>query len=246
MTVKTPSKNILKASQSYYYTHTPLKNSEQINQAYQFDSPVDTLELFKTNPDLAAVVNLVREIYPIVNASLRYKHSSGEYRHIQALDLACLLGAGWNHTEIAEYLETKRQNVTRMAEKLRQGGLGFGPHRLPSQTGASETKKVESVDQRLKLESVISNLKRGDYSVRQTQFWLDKQVAYSNDRYWSRHTSVGVGTEAEERLQWHIDRQRDGKVSDPCHGPRFGLSKGDRLLIDYWRMRPDSEYRFIP
>lgn len=157
-----------------------------------------------------------------------------------------MLGSGWNHTDVADYLETKRQNVTRMAEKLRHGGLEFGPHRQPCQTQAYEARKPKSVDQRLKLESVISNLKRGHYTVRQTQFWLDKQVAYSDYRYYSRHTSVGVGAEAEEQLQWHIDRQHDGKVSDPCTGSRSGLSKGDRLLIDYWRMAPEDGYRFIP
>ncbi len=172
---------------------------------------------------------MVKERYPVVNQLLRYKHESGEFRYIQALDIACLLGSGWNHTNIADFLETKRQNITRMAEKLRKGGLVFGPLRKPHPATLCP-QKPDSVDQRLKLESVISNLKSGIYSVRQTQFWLDKQVAYSNDRYQSRNTSVGVGTEAEERLQWHLDRQHDGKVSDPCHGPRLGLSKGDCSL----------------
>ena len=245
MVDNTVSKATLKPCQSNSYIYTPRKNSEQTAHLHYVDSPSGTLEYFRTNPDLIAVVNLARERYPVVNTPFRYKHKSGEYRHIQALYIACLLGSGWNHTDIAQYLETKRQNVTRMAEKLRDGGIKSGPHRKPEHPATQYPLKPDSVDQRLKLESVISNLKKGLYTTRQTQFWLEKQIAYSNDRYWSRHTSVGVGTEAEERLQWHIDRQRNGKVSDPCHGSRSGLSKGDRLLIDYWRMAPDNGYRFV-
>lgn len=246
MTVKTPSETTLKICQSGDYIYTPRKNSEQTGQDHRPDSPADTLNFFRANPDLVTVVSLARERYPVVNTSLRYKHESGEYRNILAIHIACLLGAGWNHTEIANFLETKRQNVTRMVKKLRDGGLESGPLRIPKHPATQYPLKPDSVDKRLKLESVIANLKNGAYSVRQTQFWLDKQIAYSDDRYFSRNTGVGVGIEAEERLQWHRDRQHGGKVSDPCHGSRFGISKGDRLLIDYWRMAPDVGYRFVP
>jgi len=228
------------------YAHTPGKNSEPIRVSVRLDTPADTLAFFKDDPDLAPTVRLFKDDHPVVNQRFRFKRSDGRHRYILALDIALLLGAGWTHREVAKYLNTGRQSVTFMAQKLRAGGVPLRPSQHPKTAAAWQPQVPSRTDKRLNLDTIIEKLKRREISSKQAQLWLEKQDEYYDARYRSRHISIGVGVEAEEQLEWLIHIRQDGKVNEGRVRALAGrLQNADRLLERYWRGLPD-DYRVSP
>lgn len=101
-----------------------------------------------------------------------------------------------------------------MAQKLHAGGVPLRPAQHPKTVTTSKPQPPQKTDKRSNLAAIIESLKVGKITVRQAQLWLERQDDYYDERYRARHMSVGVGAEAEKRLEWLSQTRSDGKVTE--------------------------------
>lgn len=164
--------------------------------------PRETLLYFRSTIAVDSALRFLGKKHPVVNQRFRYKRRTGYYRYIYAIDIALLLTSGFTQAEIGDFYDTRRQSISYMASKLRQGGVYFQLPQRPRLESLSPNVKRREQDLRQRLVKVIGGLKQGKYTTAQTLRWLCRQDEYYDRRFAKRHLLVGVGPEAERYLEW--------------------------------------------
>lgn len=226
--------------------------------------PGAILEYMKSllvSPECLAHSNELLEQFPILQAKHRYRDNGGTWRLITVLDVFLLLRAGFEHREIASYLNTQRYAIKRLAHKLRKAGLSISRAQKPETAKRRGAVTPRANIYQCRITEFQELYRQGKISHHKlaSGVLLEQEKEWDNyERQWRRNgvLTFGVGPELERFLDTALSYNsrigggkrvtRNLSSSSGLEEDSFSASsgKGDRALLDYWGSKHLGSWQF--